>query len=100
MIVRIVTMSFNEEDIPPFLNIFNEYKSQIRASEGCTYLSLIQSTNSPNEISTLSHWKDETYLNNYRNSPVFKQVWPQTKLLFSSPPTAHSHHILTISDEF
>jgi len=96
MIVRLVTMNFAEGNLDTFLTVFNKYKSRIRGSEGCEYLSLIQNTDNPNEISTLSHWTDEESLNNYRNSKVFKEVWPQTKPLFTCPPKATSYQVVTI----
>ena len=97
MIVRIVTMTFKEQEIEKFLSLFNQYKSQIRAAEGCVSLTLIQNSNSPSEISTLSYWKNDKYLNIYRGSEIFKEVWPQTKLLFSAPPKAVSYDVLTIA---
>lgn len=97
MIARIVTMTFKENEINNFVLLFNEYKTQIKNSTGCISLTLIQKLDHPTEISTLSYWENEDYLNNYRNSDIFKQVWPQTKLLFSSPPKAISYEILTIT---
>ena len=96
MIVRIVTMTFKETEIDVFLDLFNQYKTQIKNSSGCESLTLIQNPEIPSEISTLSYWKDEKILNIYRNSDVFKTVWPQTKLLFSAPPSAVSYAFLTI----
>jgi len=95
MIVRIVTMQFKEEDINTFLAVFEKYKARIRNAEGCSYLRLIQDLGHPEQISTLSHWEDENFLNNYRNSDVFKEVWPQTKKLFIAAPRAQSYTVLS-----
>ncbi len=97
MIARIVTMKFDENKIDEFLELFHTYKSKIRNFEGCTHLSLIQNIKTPNEISTFSHWVDENHLNKYRDSEIFKLIWPLTKTLFIEQPQAFSYEILTIA---
>ena len=94
MIVRIVTMTFKEGTTDAFLEIFNHYKKRIRSSEGCTHLSLIQNTENRLEISTYSIWENEQFLNNYRASKTFHEVWPKTKILFTKKTVAKSHLIL------
>lgn len=97
MITRLVIMSFREEAVEDFLQLFDEHKELIRGVEGCEDLKLIQNTRNPTEISTLSRWKSERHLNNYRNSELFGKVWPATKKLFESQPEATSfeeiHHL-------
>ena len=82
-------MSFDKRNANLFLEIFNEHRNQIRAAEGCTYLELWQTEE---EHSTLffthSKWDSEEHLNNYRNSDIFKIVWPKTKALFNAAPQA------------
>ena len=88
-------MKFKEESVDSFLSLFDEYKSQIRSSEGCLDLKLIHDVNKRTEISTLSKWESESHLNSYRNSILFGKIWPETKKLFSDKPTTTSFQVLT-----
>lgn len=96
MILRIVTMTFHSENVEEFLNVFNQYKTQIKGAEGCISLKLIQDVKFPTQISTLSEWQSESHLDKYRESEVFKEVWPMTKKLFSAKPRATSFRDLVI----
>lgn len=98
MIIRIVTMTFTKDSIVTFLEIFETYKSQIRNAQGCTHLRLIQNINHPEEISTYSHWNSQADLDHYRNSEVFKTVWPKTKALFNEKPRATSYNTLSLQE--
>ena len=95
MIIRLVTMTFEESHISTFLTLFEKYNTQIRSQPGCQRLELIQDLQEPNKISTLSKWDSQSDLNNYRNSELFGQVWPETKKLFLSKPKAQSFDIIT-----
>lgn len=90
MLTRIVKMTFDPTKVEEFLHIFNKTKKEIRSMEGCTHLELMQDCDHPNSFSTVSHWVNEEALNNYRDSEVFKEVWPKTKLLFIAKPIAFS----------
>ena len=90
MFVRIVKMSFHQEHIATFLSIFEEKKQFIRASEGCNLLELYQDKNNPDLFFTYSYWNTAQDLENYRNSPLFKDVWAKTKALFNAKPEAWS----------
>ena len=94
MIVRLVNMTFKEDKVDAFLTVFSLYKKKIRASQGCLSLELIQDVNNKNKISTLSKWENENFLNAYRDSETFKEVWPLTKILFSEKTEATSFTIL------
>lgn len=94
MIVRLVTMTFQEDQIDSFLDLFNASKHKIRGTQGCLHLQLIQNSKKPNQISTLSHWESEIHLNQYRNSELFGLVWPKTKIKFSEKAQATTFHIL------
>ncbi len=94
MIVRLVTMTFKEESTEAFLALFNVYKNQIRSSQGCTGLELIRNSKIRNQICTLSHWGNENFLNQYRDSELFGVVWPETKKLFLDKATAVSYEVL------
>lgn len=90
MFVRIVKMSFHQENIATFLTIFEEKKALIRASEGCSLLELYQDKNNCEVFFTYSYWNKETDLEAYRNSVLFKDVWAKTKVLFNNKPAAWS----------
>ena len=88
--VRIVKLNFKTEYIPDFLTIFENSKLEIRKSEGCRLLELYRDKTNKNVFFTYSHWDTESDLNKYRNSPFFKEVWSQTKMLFKEKPEAWS----------
>jgi heme-degrading monooxygenase HmoA len=90
MIIRIVKMTFQPEKINAFQELFDKSKHLIRAMPGCSRLELLNDINTPTIFFTYSYWDSETDLNNYRNSDVFKNIWGQTKVLFSEKPEAWS----------
>ncbi len=90
MIIRIVKMSFREEEINKFKAFFEERKKEIRNQKGCTHLELLQDINSPGIIFTYSYWESEEDLNNYRQTEFFRDTWKNTKALFSNSPEAWS----------
>ena len=88
MIIRIVKMTFEAQEITRFLDLFENTKDQIRGFDGCQHLSLLQDAQNKNVFFTYSHWISETHLNKYRNSPLFADIWPRTKALFSAKAEA------------
>ena len=90
MLVRIVKMSFHPEHIAAFLNNFDTVKNNIRNFEGCRYLELYRDQNNTDVFFTYSYWDDQSYLENYRTSDLFKNVWLQTKPYFNDKPQAWS----------
>ncbi|MGZ3863789.1 MAG: putative quinol monooxygenase [Bacteroidia bacterium] len=88
MITRIVKLTFQTEQVPAFLDLFAKTKTLIRASEGCMHLELLNDKGNPNIFFTYSKWKDESFLEQYRQSELFNSVWKQTKVLFSDRPEA------------
>jgi heme-degrading monooxygenase HmoA len=90
MFVRIVKMSFHEENIPKFMENFNLIKEKIRNSPGNRYLELYQDKNNPEIFFTYSFWETEEDLENYRKSALFDEVWTFTKKLFNDKPEAWS----------
>ena len=90
MLIRIVKMSFYPENIPAFLDIFENSKEKIRNREGCRLLELYSDQQNPNVYFTYSHWESEKDLNAYRKSELFGDVWPNTKKLFDKKPEAWS----------
>lgn len=90
MITRIVRMTFQEEECLNFEHIFDQSKELIRSFEGCEYLSLHKDHYNRNVYYTLSRWRSQQHLDNYRNSELFQSTWAKTKLLFSENPKAYS----------
>lgn len=90
MITRIVKLTFQAEKVSEFLKVFEEMKMQIAAFEGCENLQLMKDKNSESVYFTVSIWKDESYLNRYRNSDFFNDVWSRTKIHFAAKPEAWS----------
>ena len=88
MIVRIVKLSFQEDKVESFLNNFHSTKDQIRAFDGCNRLELLKVKDKSNIFMTYSFWDDESFLNNYRNSDLFKGIWSKTKKMFNDKPEA------------
>lgn len=90
MLIRIVKMSFQEDQIPVFLAEFDHYKLKIRNVKGCQFLELYRDINFPTTFFTYSYWDQEKDLNKYRDSKLFKEVWSKTKILFNQKPQAWS----------
>ncbi len=93
MIVRIVRMTFQEDQINAFLDLFNHHKESIRNFPGCLHLELHQDAKKSNIFCTYSHWESLEALDGYRYSDLFKEVWPATKQLFTEKPMAFSNVI-------
>jgi quinol monooxygenase YgiN len=83
-------MTFREEAIAAFLENFEANKQKIRNFPGCSHLELWQDENLKNIFLTYSIWENETALNQYRDSELFKSVWSYTKTLFAEKPVAFS----------
>ncbi len=88
--IRIVKMEFEPSEIETFLSYFQTIKEKVRGQEGCSHLELLQDLNTPNILFTYSIWEDESYLNKYRDSAFFKEVWSNTKKHFNAKPGAWS----------
>jgi heme-degrading monooxygenase HmoA len=90
MFVRIVKLSFHEENIPAFLENFELMKEKIRNASGNRFLELYHDKNNKCIFFTYSYWETEQDLENYRNSELFYDVWNFTKKLFNDKPEAWS----------
>lgn len=90
MFVRIVKLSFHQENIPAFLENFESIKDRIRSAPGNKLLELYQDKNNKGIFFTYSYWETEADLENYRNSAFFDEVWTFTKKLFNDKPEAWS----------
>jgi len=98
MIIRIVQMTFAQENIATFQSLFAERKSRIRHFDGCLHLELWQDAQRPEIFFTYSHWMSEHHLNHYRYSSFFKETWGLTKALFAAAPQAWSVGSATVVD--
>jgi (4S)-4-hydroxy-5-phosphonooxypentane-2,3-dione isomerase len=90
MFIRIVKMSFHEENIPAFLENFEINKDKIRNASGNRLLELYQDKTNKCIFFTYSYWETEEDLENYRKSELFNEVWTFTKQLFNDKPEAWS----------
>lgn len=92
--IRIVKMTFRPEAVEEFLSIFEHSKEKIRQQPGCYSLKLVRDKNHPNVFFTISEWKHADFLEQYRQSELFKTVWTATKALFADKPEAWSVDVL------
>lgn len=90
MIIRIVKMTFTEQNVPAFLDLFDKTSNKIRNFPGCNHLELLRDVRNPNIFFTYSHWDSTDDLDNYRNSELFADVWGKTTVLFSEKAAAWS----------
>lgn len=94
MLIRIVRMTFREDKVEDFLEIFHNSKDRIRHFEGCHFLQLLRDLNKPNVFITHSHWDNEQALDKYRHSELFTSTWAVTKVLFADKPLAFSSQVI------
>ena len=90
MLIRIVRMTFREEEVENFLALFDRVKSRIRHFEGCQHLELWKDFQEENVFLTYSIWDTQGHLDHYRFSELFKDTWTRTKALFAEKPQAFS----------
>ena len=99
MLIRIVRMTFREDKVDDFLEIFNNSKNKIRHFEGCHFLELLRDLDAPHVFMTHSHWETEQALETYRQSELFKTTWAATKVLFADKPMAFSSRVFVKINE-
>ncbi len=88
MIIRLVKMTFAENEVDEFKRLFELVKDQIVEFDGCSALDLLQDKNDKRIFFTYSKWDDEASLEKYRNSTLFTNTWAKVKLLFVDSPNA------------
>lgn len=98
MIKRIVKLTFQEDKVEDFIQIFEESKNKIRQFPGCQHLELWHARQPSNVFFTYSYWDSEDDLNNYRYSDLFRATWAKTKILFADKPEAWSVDMKSESD--
>jgi quinol monooxygenase YgiN len=89
-LTRLVKMKFTEEHIPAFITLFEENREKIAAFAGCEFVGLHRDLADQNTFFTISKWRSENDLENYRKSELFASVWAKTKILFAGKPEAWS----------
>lgn len=90
MITRIVKMTFKSCQISIFEIIFQEASQEINKFKGCKGVTLFHDKKDLRIYFTISTWETENDLENYRQSPLFKDTWQKTKPLFDEPAQAWS----------
>lgn len=90
-------MTFKPELVEEFKALFNSKKELIAAMEGCSHVELLQDVDNRTIFFTYSLWEDPSYLEAYRNSELFKEVWAKTKVLFDAKPEAWSTETVSAS---
>jgi|TARA_B110000116_G_C16612094_1_gene479884 quinol monooxygenase YgiN len=90
-LVRIVRLTFNEETISEFEDLYAEHSPAIALRKGCLGVELVTDLRNPYVRATISRWEDEESLNEYRKSELFGVVWPATKNLFTARPEVWSY---------
>ena len=95
MIKRLVKLTFHENNIDNFKEIFEASKYKIRAMNGCQHVELLQDKTNPHIFFTLSLWDTERSLEDYRQSELFKTTWAKTKILFSDKPAAWTTEVVS-----
>jgi heme-degrading monooxygenase HmoA len=73
-----------------FIEVFNKYKDQIVHFPGCRSLKLLKENGNECVYFTFSVWANESNLEAYRKSELFKEVWSQTRSRFADKPMAWS----------
>ena len=99
MIKRLVKLTFHENNIDNFKEIFEASKHKIAAMNGCQHVELLQNKAHPHIFFTLSLWDTEGSLEAYRESELFKTTWAKTKVLFSDKPAAWSTETVSTLDD-
>lgn len=89
-VIRIVRLSFEEDKILDFIEIFETSKSLIRSFDGCTHLELLKDHHHNNIFYTYSKWQSNDLLEKYRESALFKTTWQKTKSLFNAKAQAYT----------
>lgn len=79
MLIRVVKMQFDPDFITDFKILFKTVNEKIANFEGCKGVKLLQHETELNLFFTISNWENPKYLENYRNSDLFKTTWAKVK---------------------
>lgn len=83
-------MTFAQDSIEQFQQIFADRKQTIRGFPGCRHLELWQDEHNPCIFFTYSMWESEKDLDHYRFSDFFKETWNLTRAMFTTKAQAWS----------
>ncbi|MEX2484137.1 MAG: antibiotic biosynthesis monooxygenase family protein, partial [Brumimicrobium sp.] len=86
--VRIVKLTLHPSHVKDFINHFETVKESINSFPGCLGMQLLQDKTDENIVFTYSSWESEQDLENYRNSELFKSIWPTVKSWFDAKAEA------------
>lgn len=90
MLTRVVKMQFEVNFIAEFKILFKTVNEKIANFEGCKGVKLLQHEVDSSIFFTISDWESATYLDNYRNSELFKTTWAKVKPHFVAKAEAWS----------
>lgn len=90
MIIRIVKLKFHTEKVEKFLDLFDSVVTKVNSFPGCQQMYMVRSIQDPTLFFTYSHWNDEKALSTYKDSDLFKSIWPTIKPWFSDKAEAWS----------
>lgn len=94
MITRIVKLSFEPDQIETFLDLFGQHALNMQEVAGFVSLQLLRDEFEPNLFFTISVWRDTYYLEQYRQSELFKTTWFKVKLMFRARPQVWTTQII------
>ena len=88
MIKRIVKLHFQEQFTDEFLDLYKNHLNGIKNFPDCQNLEIYSTGTEKGIFITLSLWKSEEALNNYRSSQYFKDIWTSIKPWFAEKAEA------------
>jgi quinol monooxygenase YgiN len=88
--IRIVKLTILSSETDTFKTFFKEHHATITSFEGCNSVKLVQSIDNPCIFFTISDWNGPEYLEKYRTSNTFKEIWAFAKSLFADNAEAWS----------
>lgn len=88
MVKRIVKMTFDPKHSKDFEELFDTYRAHIRNQPGCLSLEMLRAVEPTGVYFTYSTWEDSSWLETYRKSATFAEVWPLTRAMFAAPAEA------------
>lgn len=94
MIYRIVKLHFETNKIDSFLELFEDVVAKVNNQPGCIEMYMTQDLQNPAIFITHSKWETEHDLNKYRNSDLFKTIWPTIKPWFENKAEAWSMQLV------
>jgi len=81
-------MTIRSEERERFIQLFEIHREAISSMPGCQSLQIFHDLDSTCVFFTVSNWQTDDHLQQYRNSMVFKSLWPEVKSLFQSSAEA------------